>query len=574
MKQLKLSLLSIFLLTFSLGFFSPKTAFADSFTLMGSVKNSSGTAIAGATVNVNDANSDNTTTDNSGNYNFPSIPGGTYNIQVTPPGSNFSPAIALSQNISGNTSLNFILVNAGSVLLSGHLYDPLDNPVSGQSVSLQLPSGSQIAGATTDASGSYSFQVSSGTYHLFVFNGNTLGNYPWHYQLFLPDTAYTQSTIQNITIPAKKVSIHVQDGAGTAVGNVILSTGTNLVSEDNLSIGGGITISAPDGYTDNTLRTDQSGNATMWLFPGTNPYTIIATPPGGSIYKTFTLSNVIITGDQTELISLQYNHATPTTTATLSPVQNLNGTYTDPVTVTLSATAASGYTVAYTYYTVDGGAQQTYSSPFNVTGSGSHTITYWSVDNSGVIESAHTKTFIEVSSPMITYYTSNNGSSFSRSSTPYASGLTTQTVNSDGSVTISVNNAPGYADSGIVLYEGTLGNLPDFTVNGTGDHFGLNLWFDINNNNEYFAWDENNVLTSLDGDTYGLSTGSTNGVLTVNDTTQFFMMSDGQNHSLSDLKNGTVSGITANTKVSIWIGVNTTSSGGSISSTITSISGL
>src|SRR5437660_1452479 len=110
MKQLKLSLLSIFLLTLSLGFFSAKTALADSFTLMGSVKDSSGTAIVGATVSVNDANSDSTTTDQSGNYNFPSIPGGTYNVQVTPPsGSNFSPAIALTQTISANTVLNFIL---------------------------------------------------------------------------------------------------------------------------------------------------------------------------------------------------------------------------------------------------------------------------------------------------------------------------------------------------------------------------------------------------------------------------------------------------------------------------------
>jgi len=39
-------------------------------------------------------------------------------------------------------------------------------------------------------------------------------------------------------------------------------------------------------------------------------------------------------------------------------------------------------------------------------------------------------------------------------------------------------------------------------------------------------------------------------------------MSDGQNHSISDLKNGNVIGIDANTHVAIWTGV-TVSNGGS-----------
>jgi len=84
---------------------------------------------------------------------------------------------------------------------------------------------------------------------------------------------------------------------------------------------------------------------------------------------------------------------TPTTTDTLSPSPYPDGSYPDPVTVTLSASATYGNTVADTYYTIDGGSQQTYSSPFTVTGSGSHTITYWSVDSSGNQESPNTQTF-------------------------------------------------------------------------------------------------------------------------------------------------------------------------------------
>ena len=158
------------------------------------------------------------------------------------------------------------------------------------------------------------------------------------------------------------------------------------------------------------------------------------------------------------------------------------------------------------------------------------------------------------------------------SSTPFTSGVPTQTKNTGGSITVNVNNATGYADSGIVLYEGTLGDLPNFTVNGTGDNFGLNLWFDKSNDDEYFAWDSSNILTGLNDDTYGLGPTSARGMTTVNGSSQFYLMSDGQNHSLSDFKNGNVSSINSSTKVAIWIGVDTSS--GSTSATFQSISGL
>jgi hypothetical protein len=128
----------------------------------------------------------------------------------------------------------------------------------------------------------------------------------------------------------------------------------------------------------------------MWLIPAN--YIITATPPSGSIYSPFILSNITITSDQTELISLQYNHATPITTIDLA-TQHANGTYSDPTTISLSATAASGYTIANTYYKIDGGSKKTYTTPFTVSGDGSHTITYWSVDNSGVQETYSTEIF-------------------------------------------------------------------------------------------------------------------------------------------------------------------------------------
>jgi hypothetical protein len=79
----------------------------------------------------------------------------------------------------------------------------------------------------------------------------------------------------------------------------------------------------------------------------------------------------------------------PTTTATNLAASASTGWQDAPVTVTLSASdAVSG--VAATYYTIDGGTQQTYSTPFTVSAEGSHTIVYWSVDAAGNVESQHT----------------------------------------------------------------------------------------------------------------------------------------------------------------------------------------
>ena len=250
---------------------------------------------------------------------------------------------------------------------------------------------------TTDSTGAYSVQLLSGgpyTITGYCDRGNAT-DMPNACVIYASGSTFslTQNTVLDINFPAKKVIVHVQDSSGNPVSNVSITTLNGNHPYSNITLANGLQLSVGSGWNDayHQYYTDSSGNETIWLLPQT--YDFMATPESGSIYAVFTLKNISVSSDQTEIISLQFNHNVPVTTASLSPNPDNQGKYSNPVTVTLSATADSGYTIANTYYTIDGGLQQNYSSPFTVSGTGNHKITYWSVDNVGVFESPNTKTF-------------------------------------------------------------------------------------------------------------------------------------------------------------------------------------
>lgn len=159
---------------------------------------------------------------------------------------------------------------------------------------------------------------------------------------------------------------------------------------------------------------------------------------------------------------------------------------------------------------------------------------------------------------VIKYYTINDGlGHFIRSTEPFKTGVATQ-KHVANTVTVSTGVTSGYVDSGFVVYDGRLADLPGFTLKGTGDSFGVNLWFDTNTDGEFFTWNGNTMLYPTPPvDTYGLGPASVSGVLTVNDSSPFFMMAAPYSSpTLAQLKNGDFSGINGDTHVTLWIGVN------------------
>ncbi len=172
---------------------------------------------------------------------------------------------------------------------------------------------------------------------------------------------------------------------------------------------------------------------------------------------------------------------------------------------------------------------------------------------------------------MVTYYTINDGTDFIRSTRFFRTGVATQENAKKGGVTASISNTSGYADSGFVVYDGKLGDLTSFTISGEGS-YGLNLWFDTNNDGEFFVWNASNELTGLGGDTYGLGPSPTSGNLTVDKNSAFSMQTSPYGSwTLDQLKGGAFSGINSSTHVAIWVGVSGT---GPQSATISSITGF
>jgi hypothetical protein len=246
---------------------------------------------------------------------------------------------------------------------------------------VRVPTGTYANGPTVGSGNNPSPAALPGRYSL----GGTAG-----------PLVITQDVTLNIQVNAIRLIVHVQDPLGNPVPGAsvtVYAPASDIARDQALNTSLGAFVATSPGEVVGGATADASGSAALWVLPTTpqGTYDIEVGPPGGT-FADFGV-NLSILSDKSVVIALQYIHAPPVTVVTMSPSPSAQGVYPGSVTGTLVANAFAGFSVAATYYTVDGGATQSYVAPFVVSGDGSHSIRYWSVDNIGVTEAPKMLTF-------------------------------------------------------------------------------------------------------------------------------------------------------------------------------------
>jgi len=149
----------------------------------------------------------------------------------------------------------------------------------------------------------------------------------------------------------------------------------------------------------------------------------------------------------------------PTTTLSALPAANAAGWNDSPVTLTLTATdGPTGSGVAGIHYRLGSGADTTYSGPFTIPTEGTTTIHYWSVDNAGNPEVAHTGYVnIDLTNPTV-----SNDAPSTWGKVPVTITLTSNDTGGSGLA------GTQYRLAGSSTWLDTLGNK--FTVSAEGSH--------------------------------------------------------------------------------------------------------
>jgi outer membrane protein assembly factor BamB len=273
--------------------------------------------------------------------------------------------------------------------------------------------------ATDDASGvaNIYYQIDGGPTQTYTapFTVSGDGTHPVHYWSVdvagNSNNSYTIQLSMDATAPATQAAL-----SGTAGANGWYSTAVQvtLTATDNAS-GLGYSYYAVDGGLQQTYA---------------GPFTISTTGSHTLLYWSKDVANNV---EAQHSVIIKVDVGSPATTASVNGTLD-NGWYQGPAQVTLTAAdSASG--VANTFYTIDGGATQTYASPFNITADGTHSIKFWSVDAVGNSEPQQSLT-VQVDSTAPTTVISPGGTAGNNGW--YSSSVTV-------SLTASDNNQSGVA---------------------------------------------------------------------------------------------------------------------------------
>jgi hypothetical protein len=231
-------------------------------------------------------------------------------------------------------------------------------------------------GAADVASTTYTLDGGAATPYTAPFNVS--GDGPHHITYFSVDKA------GNTENPAQALDLKIDATAPTITGSRAPAANSNGWNNSDVTVT--FTCADPAGG---------SGIASC-----TAPVVISA--EGANQHADGTATDVAGNSATATVGSISIDTTKPATMATPDRAANGNGWYNAPVTVTLNGTDnLSG--VAKTIYSLDGTPAAPYSAPFTVSGDGTHTISYSSVDKAGNAEDAKTLTVkIDTTVPKIT----------------------------------------------------------------------------------------------------------------------------------------------------------------------------
>jgi len=257
-------------------------------------------------------------TDSNGNATMWLFPSGNYAITATPPPDTlYATTTQYGVAVVENRTLTITL--AGAITVSGYVWDALGNGVPNASVGLMPAGMGSLVGTTTDENGRYLLHVTPGEYNLSLLVSTGGGDIPPNLPPYLTlgsqsPLMLTGSVVLDFHLPLKSVIVHVQDSLGAAVPNIGLTT--NVMDNPEVLQVGGIIFGGQSRYPSfwQPAVTDSNGNATMWLFPSgpLGNYAITATPPPNTPYATFTVHDVTVNSDMTQVIILHYSVPSPT----------------------------------------------------------------------------------------------------------------------------------------------------------------------------------------------------------------------------------------------------------------------
>ncbi len=162
----------------------------------------------------------------------------------------------------------------------------------------------------------------------------------------------------------------------------------------------------------------------------------------------------------------------PVTTHSISGTVGNSGWYVSNVAISLTATD-TGSGVKEIHYTVDGGAEVVAagsSAPVSLTTDGSHTVSYYAVDNAGNTETAHSVSVsIDKTPPAITITGITDGASYTLGAAPTPGYTATDNLSGVASqnATLSGGNANGV---GVYTYIVTASDLAGNTASASASY--------------------------------------------------------------------------------------------------------